>query len=175
MLDLLRRRRSIRRFLETPVEQEKVDQLIKAALLSPSSRGLQPWEFIVVQDREMLGQLSLSKTHGSSFLRGAPLGIVVLADPNRCDVWIEDASIATLILHLTAEALGLGSCWIQIRERWHDQRQSAADYIKELLRIPEGYEVEAMVAMGYPAEHKPQYRDDQLQYQKVHYELYCVK
>ena len=92
-LSLAKKRRSIRRYLEKPVEAEKIEMLIEAALRAPSSRGFNPWEFVVVTDGVLLEKLSKSKPHGASFLKDAPLGIVVCADPEKCDVWIEDASM----------------------------------------------------------------------------------
>jgi nitroreductase len=171
-LDLIRERRSIRRFLDRPVESEKTELLIEAALRSPSSRGFNPWEFIVVTRRELLEELSLAKAHGSSFLKNAPLGIVVCADPQKCDVWIEDASIASIFIHLAAHALGLGSCWIQIRERMHDDRKSAEEYVAETLNIPKGLKVESLVAVGYPDEKKKPHGKEELQYDKVHVDQY---
>ena len=114
MLNLLYKRRSIRKYKTTKLDSGTVQLLIKAALLSPSSRGFQPWQFVVVDDIEVLSLLASSKK-GAGFLKDAALGIVILADPTKSDVWVEDASIAATILHLTAESLGLGSCWIQIR------------------------------------------------------------
>jgi nitroreductase len=171
-LSLVQKRRSIRQYLEKPVEKEKIELLIEAALRSPSSRGFNPWEFIVVTDRDLLAKLSKAKTHGASFLKKAPLGIVVCADPEKCDVWVEDASIASILLHLAAESLELGSCWIQIRMRMHDQTKTAQEYVQELLNIPGNLNVEAMIAVGYPAESKPPHRKENLQYEKVHYNEY---
>jgi len=171
-VDLVRRRRSIRKYLERPVEPEKVDLLVEAALRSPSSRGLNPWEFVVVTDRGLLGQLSRAKTHGSSFLKGAPLGIVVCADPQKSDVWVEDAAIATTLLHLAAASLGLGSCWIQIRGRRHDDLCTSSQYVADLLGLPEGREVEAIVAVGYPAEEKAPHPREELESGRVFYDRY---
>lgn len=171
-LSLVQKRRSIRQYLEKPVEKEKIELLIEAALRSPSSRGFNPWEFIVVTDRDLLEKLSKAKTHGASFLKNAPLGIVVCADPEKCDVWIEDASIASIFFHLAAESLGLGSCWIQIRMRMHDQTKTSQEYVQKLLNIPENLNVESMIAIGYPAESKPPHRKENLQYEKVHYNAY---
>lgn len=171
-LDLVQKRRSIRAYLEKPVEAEKIDMLVETALRSPSSRGFNPWEFIVVTDRNLLAKLSKAKPHGASFLSNAPLGIVVCADPEKCDVWIEDASIASIFLHLAAESLGLGSCWIQIRMRRHDQTRTAEAYIRALLNIPENIQVESIVAIGYPAESKPPHPKKDLQYAKVHRNAY---
>jgi len=171
-LSLTQRRRSIRKYLEKPVEAEKIDLLIEAALRSPSSRGFNPWEFVVVTDKGLLEKLSAAKPHGASFLKNAPLGIVVCADPAKCDVWVEDASIASIFIHLAAESMGLGSCWIQIRKRMHDQTTTAQAYIKGLLNIPKKLTVESIVAIGYPGEKKPPHRKEDLQYKKVHYGLY---
>ncbi len=168
MLELLKRRRSIRKYQTQQISQPEIEQLIKAALMSPSSRNMKPWEFIIVSDPDMLQKLSLSKTHGSKFLQGAALGIVVLADSNKSDVWIEDAANASLILHLTAESMQLGSCWIQIRNRNHDDNQTAEQYIRTLLGIPASYNVETIIAIGYPAERKSPTNESALDFSKVH-------
>lgn len=166
--ELLKSRRSIRKFLSREVEKEKLETILKSALLAPSSRARRPWEFIAVTDRALLKRLSASRDFGSEFLAGAPLGIVVAADPNACDVWVEDASIASIIIQLSAQSLGLSSCWIQVRERSHAEGVKAEDYIKGILGIPMEYRVECMVAVGYAAEEKAQYRDDELLYGKLH-------
>ena len=168
-LSLIEKRRSIRKYTGKPVEAEKIDALIEAALRSPSSRGFNPWEFVVVTDKTLLEKLSKAKPHGASFLKNAPLGIVICADPEKCDVWVEDASIASIFIHLAAESMGLGSCWIQIRKRMHDQTTTAQAYIRGLLNIPKNLTVESIVAIGYPGEKKPPRRKEELQYKKVHY------
>jgi len=171
-MSLIQKRRSIRKFLDKPIEAEKIDLLFEAALRAPSSKGLNPWEFIVVINRDLLEKLSRAKQHGSAFLKNAPLGIVVCADPQKCDVWVEDASIATIFIHLAAESLGLGSCWIQIRERMHDAKKSSQEYIAELLNIPATMRVESIIAVGYPAETLPPHGKDELLYEKVHRDIY---
>ncbi|HEX9974977.1 MAG TPA: nitroreductase family protein, partial [bacterium] len=131
-----------------------MDQLIEALLRSPSSRSLNPWEFIFVTDQKLLTLLSEAKPHGSSFLKDAPLGIVVCADPQKSDVWIEDSAISAIIGQLTAESLELGSCWIQIRERLYSKEKTAEDYIKACLDIPAHMKIESVIAVGYPNENK---------------------
>jgi nitroreductase len=168
-IDLLRKRRSIRHFLEQPVEQEKIDLLVEAMLRSPSSRGLNPWEFVVVKESRLIGELALAKAHGSSFIKNAPLAIVVLADPGRCDVWVEDCSIAALIIHLAAADLGLGSCWIQLRMREHKGGVSAEEYVKKLLEQQDKMVIEAMIAIGYPKEQKAGHPRSSMPYEKVSY------
>ncbi len=171
-ISLIQKRRSIRRFLEKPVDREKVDFLIEAALRAFSSKGSNPWEFIFVSDKATLGRLSRAKPHGSGFLKNAPLGIVVCADPEKSTVWIEDATIASTFILLAAESIGLGGCWIQIRDRMHDDTRSADAYISETLKIPEGIRVEAIMAVGYPQEKKAPHGKETLQYEKISYETY---
>ena len=172
LLDLLRERRSIRQFLDTPVEQEKLDLLIEAMLRSPSSRGLNPWEFVVVTDKKILRDLSSAKPHGASFVQHAPLAIVVCADPSKSDVWVEDCSIAAIDVQLLATDLGLGSCWGQIRNRPHDDSTSAEAYIQQLLGIPRHLRVGMIVAVGYPAEDKKPVPFEKLDRRKIHVNHY---
>ena len=160
-------RRSIRKYKEDKVPKEIVNKLVKAALLSPSSRRINPWEFIIVEDKEILEKLSGAKKHGSTFLRKAPLGIVVIADENKSDVWVEDTSIASIILQLTAQSLDLGSCWIQIRNRMHNDTITSEEYIRDLLHIPTNYKVESIISIGYPDEERPPQDVEKLQYEKL--------
>lgn len=174
-IDLLRARRSIRRFQDQPVEKEKIDILIEAMLRSPSSRGLSPWEFVVVTEKETLVRLSQAKPHGASFLKNAPLAIVVCADPTKCDVWVEDCAIASILLHLAATDFGLGSCWVQIRLREHDAHQMAQDYVAGILGLKEGMVVESIIAIGYPAEKSPGHPRPSLLDGKVSFDKYGQK
>jgi len=151
MLDILRSRRSIRNYTDRPIPLEVVEQLKEAVLRAPSSRDLCPWEFIFVTDKTLLGQLAKAKPHGAHFLRDAALGVVVLADEDKSDTWLEDCSIASIILQLACESLGLGSCWVQIRLRRCDETASAEDRVREILGIPAHLRVESIISIGYPA------------------------
>lgn len=170
--NLLKSRRSIRKFQDKEVEKEKIDTILRSVLLSPSSRSRRPWEFIAVTDKELLLKLSRCREHSSQFLTGAPLGIVVIADPKACDVWIEDTSIASIIIQLSVQSLGLGSCWIQVRQRFYTDSKKAEDYIKEVLKIPVKYSVESIIAIGYPGENKKPYNEKELLYDKIHLNRY---
>lgn len=167
-LQLLERRRSIRQFQDKPVEKEKVDHLVECMLRSPSSRGRNPWEFVVVDDKETLQALAKAKPHGAGFIKNAPLAIAVCADPERCDVWVEDCSIASIILHLAATDLGLGSCWVQLRLRENVNGRPAGEYAADLLGLEKGLEVEAVIAIGYPAEEKKGHEKEELLWNKIH-------
>lgn len=168
VLELLRRRRSIRKFRAAAVQPEKIEALKEAVLRAPSSRGRNPWEFVFVTDPALLEGISEAREHGTSFVRGASLAVVVAADPEKCDVWVEDCSIAAIILQLAAESLGLGSCWSQIRLRSHSGDETAEGYLKQLLGLPESYVVEAVVSIGHPDEQKPGHRKEDLPYGKIH-------
>lgn len=167
MIEMLRSRRSIRKFTSEKIAPETIEVLVEAALRAPSSRGINPWEFILVDDPELLCKLSEAKQHGSQFLKNAPLAIVVCADATKSDVWVEDCSIAAIIIQLTAVSLGLGSCWAQIRNREHDNGQSAEAYIQELLGLPEQIRVETVLGIGHPAEKKIPLAADKLQHDKI--------
>jgi nitroreductase len=171
-MSLIRKRRSIRKFTDTPVEKEKLDLLVEAGLRAPSSRGVNPWHFVVVTDRAMLTRLSQAKEHGSAFLKNAAAGIVVCADASKSDVWVEDASIATIMIQLAAVDLELGSCWIQIRERMHDAGQTAEAYVSALLGLPPQLKVESIVALGYPDETRAPHPRESLPQAQVHAESY---
>ncbi len=155
MIDLLRTRRSIRKYADRAIEPEKIEVLREALLRSPSSREIRPWRFYFVVSPSTLESLAKSKPHGAGFLKNAPLGVVVCGEPDESDVWVEDCSIAALIAHLTAHSLGLGSCWIQIRNRQYDDATTSEEHIRFILGLPDRMTVEAIVAIGYPAEEKP--------------------
>jgi len=167
MIDILRERRSIRKYKDREIEIEKIELLMEAGLRSPSSRGINPWRFVFVTDKSMLLELSRAKESGSSFLKGASLCVVVCAAQGESDVWVEDCSIAAIILQLAGCSLGLGSCWIQIRKRMHSTSLSSEDYIKRVLYMPENFNVESMIAFGYPDEDKEPVPKEQLEYEKI--------
>lgn len=167
-LSELKTRRSIRKYTDQEVEDEKIDKIIKGALMSPSANNNCPWEFIVVKDDEVLKKLAESKTGGSQFLADASVGIVVCADPEVSDVWIEDTSIVSMDMMLVAEELNLGSCWIQIRNRMHSEDENSDSYVKRTLNIPNNLEVDSIISIGYPAEEKSAHQEEDLLYDKVH-------
>lgn len=167
MIEILRNRRSIRKYTEQPIEADKLDILKEAVLRSPSSKNINPWEFIFVDDLEKISQLKQCKPHGVTPLNSAPLAVVICADETKNDVWIEDCSIASILLQLTAQSLGLGSCWIQIRNRMHSETISAEKYIQELMDIPKNFRVLSIVTIGYPAKLREGKPWEELQFEKI--------
>jgi nitroreductase len=172
MLDLLRQRRSIRRFQNQLISAEELKLLCEALLRSPSSRDLHPCEFILVDDPQILEKLASAKAHGTSFFATAPLAIVIAADPEISDVWIEDSSIAAIVAQLAAEELGLKSCWAQLRLREHDDDISASEYVRQLVGLPDGIEVPIVIAVGSPDEIKVGHPDGKLKKNKIHLNQY---
>lgn len=168
MLNILRQRRSVRDFNSRPIPAESIKTLREAVLRSPASRNRRPWQFIFVEEKALIEPLAKSKSHGTRFLETAQLALVIIAEPEVSDVWIEDCSIAAIIAQLTAEDLGLKSCWGQLRMRPHDEQQSASDYVRSLLDIPARFEVPIIVGFGYPVETPIGHPESELPHEKLH-------
>jgi nitroreductase len=165
---LLLERHSIRRYTDQPLNQDDVKTILEAALLAPSSKSARPWNFVVVEDKTMLERLTACKAFGSKPIAAATMAVVVLADPAKSDMYIEDASIAAMMMHVQAAALGIGSCWIQIRERFAADGESSETIVRELLGIPENLVVECIVTFGYKDEERKPVDPSKLLWEKVH-------
>ena len=165
---LIKNRRSTRKFTDQLLNPDQVEQLLRAALMAPASKGKNPWQFVVVEDKQMLEHLSYCKSHGASFLKEAVLAIVVLGNVMESDVWVEDASIASIYLQLQAEDWGLGSCWCQIRNRYTDDDLEAAQYVRNLLNIPYQLDVLSIIGVGYKAQERKPFDESRLQWEKIH-------
>jgi nitroreductase len=122
---------------------------------------------VFVTDKALLEKLSKAKKNGSGFLKGARLGVVMCADENESDVWIEDCSIASIILQLAGQSLGLGSCWIQIRNRMYSDDKSSEEHIRGILDLSKTMRVESMISFGYPDEEKSAIPKEDLDYRKI--------
>lgn len=166
--DLLLNRRSIRKYTDEPLTPDQVKLILEAALVSPSSKSTMGWEFVVVEEKEQLDKLSLCKEYGAGPIAGAKLAVVVAADTTKSDVWIEDASIASIIMQLQAADLGIGSCWIQIRGRFGADGTPAEEYIREMFGIPEQYAVLSVITFGHKAEERKPYDPEKSKWEKVH-------
>ena len=198
--ELLKVRRSMRKFTDEELTQEEVVTLMKAALMSPTSKRTNAWQFIMVDDKELLEKLSHCKAQASQFIADAPLAIVVTdqpllqlptvhqqfiadaplaivvtADPLVSDVWIEDASIASIIIQLQAEDMGLGSCWVQVRERFTASGMPSDEYVREVLDIPLQLQVLSVVAIGHKGMERKPFSEEHLQWEKVHINKYGGK
>ena len=166
--ELVKTRRSHRKFSSEEIAPEAVQLIMRAALMSPTSKSQRAWQFVVVDDKTDIEKLADAKNLGSQFMKGAPLAVVVLGDPMQNDCWVEDGSIAAISMQYQAEELGLGSCWVQMRGRGLDDGTPADEVIRGILDIPANYNVLCVVAFGhYTDERKPQ-NEDNLKWENVH-------
>lgn len=170
--DLVQMRRSHRKFTEEEISAEDVQLILRAALMSPTSKGQRGWEFVVVEDKMDIEKLSDAKDLGGQFIKGAPLAIVVLGDPVKNDCWVEDASIAAITMQYQAEDLGLGSCWAQMRGRGLSDGMSADTVIRGILDIPENLNCLCVLAFGHKADERKPQNEDRLKWENVHVNKY---
>ena len=162
MLEMIKKRRSIRKYTDQAVTDEQIRQLLEAAMAAPSASNIQPWEFIVVKDPNLKRQLA--QTHTWSYMAAdAAVVFVVCGNERASHHWVEDASAATENLLLAVTALNLGAVWVAI--------YPSADreaHVRRVLAIPEEIRVLCLVPVGHPAEGKSlrtQYKES-----KVHHE-----
>ena len=172
---LIKTRRSMRKFTGEELTQEEVVALMKAALMAPTSKRSNAWQFVVVDDKDLLKQLSLCKEQAAQFIADAALAVVVMADPLASDVWIEDAAIASIYVQLQAEDLGLGSCWVQVRERFTASGIPANDYVHDVLDIPLQLQVLSIIAIGHKGMERKPFDEARLQWEKIHLNKYGGK
>lgn len=165
---LITTRRSMRKFTDELLTSDEVTSILKAGLMAPASKRSNPWQFIVVEDKEMLAHLSKTKEHGSAFIKDCALAVVVTASAMASDVWVEDASVASIYMQLQAEDLGLGSCWCQIRNRLSTHGSEAQDYVRNLLNIPYQLEVLSIIAFGHKGMERKPFNEEHLQWEKIH-------
>ena len=166
--ELLVKRHSIRKYTEQHLDAGDVKTILEAALLAPSSKSKRPWQFIVVEEKETLEKLSKAKKIASHPIAGAAMAVVVISNPEESDVFIEDTSIAAVFIQLQAEALGIGSCWIQIRNRFSEDGQPAEEMVQNLLNIPQYLPVECIITFGYKNEDRRPVDTSKLLWEKVH-------
>ena len=145
ILDLIKTRRSIRKYTPEKVSDDDINKLVEAGRWAPSSSNKQPWKFIIVSKEETLRALS-SVLKTGRFIVDAPLAIAVVVDPASSRRYLEDGGAAIQNILLEAHALGLGACWIGCYDA--PQEEPA----KNVLGIPENERLQAIIAIGYPLE-----------------------
>lgn len=169
---LIQHRRSHRNFTGEDISGDDVQKIMRAALMSPTSRGRELWEFVVVDDKSVLDKLADAKEHGAQFLRQSALAVVVLGNPMENDCWIEDASIAAYSMQLQAEDLGVGSCWAQIRGRSLSDGTPADDVIHGILDITAALKVLCIIGFGHKKNNIAPHDEDTLKWENVHINKY---
>ncbi|MCD8101096.1 MAG: nitroreductase family protein [Alistipes sp.] len=153
--ELAAQRRSIRKYEDRKVDRETIDRIIETTLTAPSSKNCRSTRIAYTDNPEILRAISQMRSTGSAFVREAPLAFFILADDSNTDLWRENCSISATVLQFAAEDLGLGSCWVHVEGRPHDNEQpdgpTAAQYLKERIPALEPYRILCVVACGYPA------------------------
>ena len=173
MMNAILHRRSVRQYTAEAIPEEKLNAILHAGLAAPSSKNRRPWELIVIRDRDMLARLCACRPGAEKLLATCNAAIVVGADSRLVDVWVEDAAAAMTQMHLMADALGIGSCWLQVRLRKApDGERSTEDVVRELLHIPEHISVMAILTLGMPVAHPGARSADDLPLDKIHYERF---
>ena len=168
--ELARKRRSHRSYTDEPVDGEYVRTIIRAALMSPTAKGLRKWRFVVTDNKKKIEDLSEIRPSGSQFLAGAPVVIAVLGEPKEQEMWVEDGSIAAVSMQYQAEDLGLGSCWCHIRGRERrDAGVTAEQKVREILDISDNYSVLCLIAVVHPADERKPQNEDALEWDQVSY------
>lgn len=170
VLDNIATRTSIRDYAARPVEKEKVEKMLRAAMAAPTAMNKQPWHFVVVDKREVLDALAESSPN-AKMLKKAALAIVVCGDMDKAiegggrDFWIQDASAASENLLLAAHAMGLGAVWTGT---YPSEERVAA--VSKVLSLPSNIIPLNTIVIGYPAEH-PQPKD-KFKKENISYNVY---
>lgn len=154
--EVIARRHSVRKFTDQPVEREIIDEMIADAMMAPSSKNTRSTGFMIVEDKSLLEAISEMRESGSAFVKDAAAAIVVLGDAVKSDLWVDNASISTTFLMLSAVDKGLGSCWVHVngrpRSKTDASKGMAEDYLRELLGIKDNMKVLCVLALGYESE-----------------------
>jgi nitroreductase len=170
MLDIIRKRRSVRTFLQKAVEQEKLKEVLKAAMFAPTARDLRPCEYIVVTNGEVKALLAKA-TPFSAFAKSAPAVIAICYDAGNAKRFKEDCSISAENIYLEAVNQGLGTCFVQIADA-EGSEGNAEEFVKKTLSIPEPYRVQCLMPIGYPEKMPEPHKDEEFDEKKIHYEKF---
>ena len=151
LMDVLKKRRSVRKYTNQIIPDEALEKILSAGMLTPSGKGLKPWQAVVVRDPDTLAALYSCRMGGAKMLETATCAIAVFSDKDKTDTYIEDSSLFMGYMHLMASSLGIGSVWLQIRLRPSDQEGvTSEEFVRSLLGVPENMMPEAILVMGYP-------------------------
>ena len=168
LTDVMLKRRSIRQYTEEAIPQDKLEKILKAGLIAPTSMNRKPCEMIVVRDKATLVQLSQTKSAGANMLAECNAAIVVIADSHKADTWIEDSSIALAYMSLMAIDAGVGNCWCQIHLRKTSEGQDAESVVRHLLKLADEYRIVGILALGMAKTDLPSHTWDEADMTKVH-------
>lgn len=168
-IDLLLKRRGVRRFKDEDISKKDLEKILEAGLLAPTSRNRKPCNFLIVENKDTLEKLAKSKESGAEMLAGCNKAIVVVANTLISDTWIEDSSIALGYMHLMAASLDIGSCWVQIHLRKTADGEDSEKVVKEIIGLDDYFRIVGILALGIPyGEVKPHTLED-MDKSKIHF------
>ena len=148
LTEIMKKRKSIRSYSGEPIPEEKLEQILLAGTLAPTSRNLKPFQFHLIRDKKILNQLSAAKKSGAAFVKDADAVIIVSADSAKSDTWIEDSSIAMTYMMLAAEEQNVGCCWVQIHLRKSESGEDAEKIVRKTAEIPSEYRIVGFLSLG---------------------------
>lgn len=150
---LIASRRSIRKFEPTAVPEEVVNRLVEATLTAPSSRNSRSTHLMIIDNAETIARMAEMRDYGSSFMKNAPLVILVMGDTTVTDKWLVNASISATMLQLACVDEGLGSCWVHVDGslcfKDNPDGPTADEFLRKMLPIPDRMNILCAVAIGY--------------------------
>ena len=171
-IDVIKKRRSIRKYKSDPVQDEDIEYVLNAARLAPSAHNYQCWKYVVVKDKKTIKKIASARPKSKEWISQAPVIIVACANPGESshregkDIYLVDIGISFEHLILAAKDLGLGTCWIA----GFDEKT-----VKDAIGVPENIRVVAFTPLGYPAEEKSEVTDRKPIEETIFYEKYRQK
>jgi len=170
MIDAIAKRRSVRKYVDRPVTDDELKDILLSAFYAPSSMNRKPVHYVVVKEQATKEKLATATPH-VPFAASAPLVLVICGDASLSPKWMEDCCIAAAHVMLACADLGLGACWGQVRLNSNEGRD-ADEYVRQLLNIPDNFRVECLMAIGQPLEGKPAHTEAEWDDGRVHREKF---
>lgn len=172
VLNIFRERRSYRKYNETDINENLLKQIMEVGITSPTGDNYKTVELILIKEKSMLKKIANIRKFGTKMLNGAGAAIVVLVNTDKTDLWVEDGTISASYMHLAADALGIGSCWIQVRARDTINGGSFEEALKEILDIPDNMKPLCILSLGNINSRLPAHSQEEIDWNKIHHEKY---
>jgi nitroreductase len=162
MNDIFKNRRSVREFTDKEVSEEQIKEILNSAMVAPSGMHKQPWDLIVVKDRNILKKLG-SIGMWQKFVSKSSVSIVIVGNPSESDLWLQDCSLVAGHIYLESTNQGLGSCWANV---YDDEKKE--NIVRKALDIPSDKRVLCIMAIGYPKKKGIPHTESDFIEEKVH-------
>lgn len=166
--DIIKKRRTVRKFKDQAVDRKELEELLMYATMGPSAGNSHPVEFIVVDDKEKIEQLSNMESFATLYLKEAPCIVIVMANTEICRTWVEECAIAASYLQLLAEEKGLNTAWINVNEGKTSDKRSFEEYFAEEFNLPKKYRALCLIPIGYKKGGTKDHKEYDVT-EKVHY------